>query len=403
VDNELVGRHSTDILAGEQAFAQMPEAESFSALPRPSCRLPALGSGENALMSDTARKSFIATLVAVLVIAGALALWHLKVLVALLLLALVISSAIRPGVEFLHRHRVPRALGVAIHYVAFLAVIAFLLWLIVPRALDQVESAVGTIPTSAQDVAKAAKQSHGIKHEILVGLQHRLERLPQGTGLIHPAVTYGRQALEILVGVFFTFAVAAYWIFEKERAQTLILSLVKRKNRRVTRDTWDLIEAKLGAFVRGQLVMITFVSTVLSIAFWAIGLPYWLLLGVFAGIVEIVPVVGPLFAGVAAILAGLTVDVRTAALAAAAVFGLRLIQDYVVGPRVLGHAVGLSPLIVLVTVSSIGLLFGGFYVLLATPFAAVLATLLDVIVLDKDPADEDVPKLIFPAEDAETS
>lgn len=354
-------------------------------------------------MSDTARKSFIATLVAVLVIAGALALWHLKVLVALLLLALVISSAMRPGVEFLHRHRIPRALGVAIHYVAFLAVIAFLLWLIVPRALDQVQSAVGTIPTSAQDVAQAAKHSHGIKHEILVGLQHRLERLPQGTGLIHPAVTYGRQALEILVGFFFTFAVAAYWIFEKERAQTLILSLVKRKNRTVTRDTWDLIEAKLGAFVRGQLVMITFVSTVLSIAFWAIGLPYWLLLGVFAGIVEIVPVVGPLFAGVAAILAGLTVDVHTAVLAAAAVFGLRLIQDYVVGPRVLGHAVGLSPLIVLVTVSSIGLLFGGFYVLLATPFAAVLATLLDVIVLDKDPAEEDVPKLIFPAKEAETS
>ena len=148
--------------------------------------------------------------------------------------------------------------------------------------------------------------------------------------------------------------------------------------------------------------MITFVSTVLSISFWAIGLPYWLLLGVFAGIVEIVPVVGPLIAGVAAILAGLTVDVHTAALAAVAVFGLRLIQDYIVGPRVLGHAVGLSPLIVLVTVSSIGLLLGGFYVLLATPFAAVAATLVDVIVLDKDPADEEVPKLIFPAKDTET-
>jgi len=355
-------------------------------------------------MSDTARKSFIATLVAVLVIAGALAIWHLKVLVALLLLALIISSAMRPGVEWLQRHRIPRPLGVAIHYVVFLLVIAFLLWLIVPRALDQIGAAVGGgIPTSAQDVAKAAKHSHGIKHEILVGLQHRLERLPQGTGLIHPAVTYGRQALEILVGIFFTFAVAAYWIFEKEKAQTVILGLVRRKNKRVTRDTWDLIEAKLGAFVRGQLVMITFVATVLSIAFYAIGVPYWLLLGVFAGIVEIVPVVGPLIAGVAAILAGLTVDTQTAILAAVAVFGLRLIQDYVVGPKVLGHAVGLSPLIVLVTVSSIGLLFGGFYVLLATPFAAVLATLVDVAVLDKDPADEEVPKLIFPAKDVEAS
>ena len=373
-----------------------------------SCRLPALRSGDNPSMSgddpsmsDTARKSFVATLVAVLVVAGALAVWHLKVLVALLLLALIISSAMRPGVEWLRRHRIPRPLGVAIHYVVFLLVIAFLLWLIVPRALDQIGAAVGGIPTSTEDVARAAKHSHGIKHEILVGLQHRLERLPQGSGLIHPAVTYGRQALEILVGIFFTFAVAAYWIFEKEKAQTLILGLVRRKNKRVTRDTWDLIEAKLGAFVRGQLLMITFVGTVLSIAFWAIGVPYWLLLGVFAGIVEIVPVVGPLIAGVAAILAGLSVDVHTAVLAAAAVYGLRLIQDYVVGPKVLGHAVGLSPLIVLVTVSSIGLLFGGFYVLLATPFAAVLATVIDVAVLDKDPAEEEVPKLIFPANDAE--
>jgi predicted PurR-regulated permease PerM len=369
---------------------------------RRSRRLRARAFGENPCVGDTARKSFVASSVAVLVVAVALALWHLKVLVALLLLALIISSAMRPGVEWLHRHRIPRGIGVAVHYIGLLLVIGFLLWLIVPRALDQVEAAIGTIPTSAADVAQAAKHSHGIKHEILIGIQHRLERLPQGTGLLHPAVTYGRQALEILVGIFFTFAVAAYWIFEKERAQTLMLGLVKRGNRRVVRDTWDLIDGKLGAFVRGQLVMITFVSTVLSLAFWAIGLPYWLLLGVFAGIVEIVPVIGPLVAAVAAILAGLTVDVRTAVLAAVAVWGLRLLQDYVVGPRVLGHAVGLSPLVVLVTVTSVGLLFGGFYVLLATPLAAVLATLLDVIVLDKDPAEQDVPAVIFPAKDAET-
>ena len=113
------------------------------------------------------------------------------------------------------------------------------------------------------------------------------------------------------------------------------------------------------------------------------------------------PVVGPLAAGIVAIGAGLTVDWQTGAGAAIAVFGLRLAQDYVIGPRVLGHAVGLSPLVVLVTVSTVGLLFGGAYVLLATPLAAVLVTLMDVIVLDRDPADEDVPGLIFTSGDAE--
>jgi predicted PurR-regulated permease PerM len=140
---------------------------------------------------------------------------------------------------------------------------------------------------------------------------------------------------------------------------------------------------------------------VLSFAFWLIGLPYWLLVGVFAGIVEIVPIVGPLIAGVAAIGLGFTVSIGAAIAAAIAVFGLRLLQDYVVGPRVLGHAVGLSPLIVLVTVTSVGILIGPAYVLLSTPFAAVLATIIDVAVFEKDPAKEDVPAVIFPAKDAE--
>jgi predicted PurR-regulated permease PerM len=353
-------------------------------------------------MAGTAKKAFVATTVAVAVVAGALALWHLRVLVALLLLALIIAAAVRPGVEFLHRRRVPRSLGVALHYLGFLGVIALLLWLIVPRVLDQIRAAVGKVPTSAADLNAAARHSHGIKHEILVAIQHRLERLPQGAGLVHPAIAYGRTALEILVGIFFTFAVAAYWIFEKERAQGLLLRLAPSRKRKVICNTWDLVDAKLGAFVRGQLLMITFVSTALSTAFWLDGLPYWLLVGVFAGIVEIVPVIGPLAAGVLAIGAGLTVSWQTAVGAAIAVFGLRLVQDYVVGPRVLGHAVGLSPLIVLVTVSTVGLLLGPFYVLLATPLAAVLATVIDVVVLDKDPGKVNVPTLIFPAKETET-
>jgi predicted PurR-regulated permease PerM len=68
---------------------------------------------------------------------------------------------------------------------------------------------------------------------------------------------------------------------------------------------------------------------------------------------------------------------------------------------VLGHAVGLSPLAVLVSVTAIGILFGGFYVLLAIPIAAVLSTLVDVVLRGTDPADEEVPPLLFPAKDVE--
>jgi predicted PurR-regulated permease PerM len=81
---------------------------------------------------------------------------------------------------------------------------------------------------------------------------------------------------------------------------------------------------------------------------------------------------------------------------------VRLLEDYLVIPRLLGDAVGLTPLVVLVAVTGCGLLFGGFAVILAIPLAAVLATLIDVVVRDKDPAEEDVPAVIFAAKEAET-
>ena len=74
---------------------------------------------------------------------------------------------------------------------------------------------------------------------------------------------------------------------------------------------------------------------------------------------------------------------------------VRLLEDYLVIPRVLGDAVGLTPLVVLVAVTACGLLFGAFAVILAIPLAAVLATLVDVVVRQKDPTDEELPPLLF--------
>ena len=349
-----------------------------------------------------ARKAAVATLVVLGILVLAVALWKLRVLFSLFLLGLVIAAAMRPGIDWLAARRVPRSVGLLLHYLAFLGLIALFLWLVVPRAINQVGDALGgSVPTSQSELNKAAKRTKGIKHEILTSLQKRLKRLPSAGSITHASVTVTKTAFEALIGIFFTFAVAAYWIFERDRAMRVVLSILPREHRRTVRDTWDLIDAKLGAFVRGQLILIAFVGTVLSLAFLAIGVPFWLLLGMFAGIVEIVPVIGPLAAGALSIGVGLTDSWQVALAAGICVLGVRLLEDYIVVPRVLGHAVGLSPLVVLVSVTAIGLLLGGVYVLLAVPIAAILVTLVDVIVRDKDPAQEDVPTVLFPAKDAE--
>jgi predicted PurR-regulated permease PerM len=354
-------------------------------------------------LGEVAKRAFIAALVVGGVVVLGLALWKLRLLLALVFLALIIASAMRPGVEALRRRHVPRGVAIALHYLALGGIVALLLGLAVPRAIDQVQTAIEELPTSRSDLQEAADESTGIRHEILVGLQRRLEDLPSTRELVDPAVEVTLRAFEMLVGVFFVLAFAAYWIYERERAVTLVTSLLPRSRRKVVRDTWDLIDLKLGAYVRGQAILIVLVGTALSLLFLLIGLPYWLLVGAFAGVVEIVPVIGPLAAGALAVGVGFTESWQVAAAAGGCVLGVRLAEDYLVIPRVLGEAVGLSPLIVLFSVMGTAVLLGEFAVLLAIPIAAVLATLVDVIVLDKDPAEEEVPTVIFPAQDVEST
>jgi predicted PurR-regulated permease PerM len=346
-------------------------------------------------MGTTARRAATATLVVGGIVVAALALWKVKIVIALLFMGFIVAAAMRPGIEWLqHRARLPRAVGVLVHYVVLFGLVAIVLWLFVPRAIDQVQQA-----TSGNALHQQAKHSTGIKHDILTGLDKRLRRLPSGASVVHPAVEITKTAFEALVGIFFVFAVAAYWIFERDRTIGLVQSMVPRKHRRVTRDTWVLIDQKLGAFVRGQLVLIVFVAILLSAGFFAISLPYWLLIGCFAGVVEIVPVIGPLSAGALAVGVGLTQSWHIGLFAGLIVLLVRWIEDYAVVPKVLGHATGLSPLLVLFSVTAIGILLGGFYVLLAIPIAAVLATLVDVIVRDVDPAEQEVPGLLFTAKE----
>jgi predicted PurR-regulated permease PerM len=347
-------------------------------------------------MKDTVRLVLVSTLIVLGVVVAVLALWQLRVLIALLFLAFIVAAAMRPSIEWLRDRRIPRGVGIGLHYLTVAALVGLLLWLVVPVAADQVQAAVGS-----DTLRSEARDETGWKHDALLSLDGWLRDLPKTSELMGTALDATRLGIEILIGIFFVFASAAYWIFERNRAVALVVSLLPKDKRRVVRDTWDLIDLKLGAYVRGQMILIVAVATVLSLSFWAIGLPYWVLIGAFAGLVEIIPVIGPLLAGTLAVGVGLTESWQLGLAAGLIVLGVRLLEDYLVIPKVLGDAVGLSPLLVLVSVTATALLFGGFAVLLAIPLAAVAATLVSVIVLDKDPAKEEVPTVLFPAKDAE--
>ena len=161
----------------------------------------------------------------------------------------------------------------------------------------------------------------------------------------------------------------------------LLTSMAPESRRDAARSTYLEIDRRLGAYTRLRVVMIFAVGTVLSLGFWAIGLNYWILVGGFIGVAEIVPIIGPLFGALLIVAVGLPQSLHVVVLSLVWMFAVRLFQDYVVNPHLAVHTVGLSPLVTLISVSVVGVLFGGLAVVLAVPVTSAVATLIDVLVL----------------------
>lgn len=355
-------------------------------------RAPVSG-GRNSSLPRVALLTLVGGVVALAVIAATLALWEGRAVMLLLFLAYTLGAAMRPGVDSLVRIGVPRALALVGHFALVFSVIAVLLWLIIPVAFDQTQQALADVPPGNE----AADQDllHSVRGQALNSLESKLAEVSEPNAALSTLVG----TLSALAGVAFTLAAAAYWVVERDRLVNVVLAVVPHEKRATVRDTWLLIDLKLGAVIRTKLLLVLMTASILSFGFWVIGLPYFLLVGVLAGIVEILPVIGPLIAGLTAVAAGLTVSWQLGLAAAIVVYGLRIVQDYVINPRLFGRAVHLPPLAVLLAVSAVALLLGPWWVPLAIPLTAVVSTLLDVLVWKSDPAVADVPTVLTHTDD----
>jgi predicted PurR-regulated permease PerM len=334
---------------------------------------------------DITRTAAKATTVAVAIVALAFGLWRVRDIVILLLLALTFAAAIRPGVEWLQRRRVPQSAAILFFFLTAIGAVAVFFWVAVPPALHQIGHAL-----NKSDVGQASLPSTGFKHDVLTWISTHLHELPTGTQLLHPVATYGHKATNAVVAVFFTLAASWYWVSERDKMIDLLSRLVSEPKREKARRTYLAIDRRLGSYTRLRFLMVVAVGAVLSAGFYLVGLNYWLLVGGFVGLVEIVPVIGPLIGALLVLAVGLPQSVHVAVLSLVVLIAVREFQSYVINPHVMGHSVGLSPLVTLVSVSVVGLLFGGLAVVLAIPVTSAVATLIDVLVLDHEPPSEPV-------------
>ncbi len=306
-----------------------------------------------------------------------------QLVLVLVLLAIVLATLIERPVQLLERRHVPRGLGILAVYVAIIAGLTLLFVLLAPSIGDQADAFREQAPVQLRELRASWRES---RNPLLNGPGADL--LGRGIALIEePAEANvsvpGEAAIGVatgvgggIVGALTVLVIAFYYVMEKAWLRRLVLAEIAPESRERVDRVWDNVEAKVGDWLRGQLTLCLIIGLLATVGYGILGVNFWPVLGLWAGITEIIPIVGPWLGGVPAVIIALTQSWDLALLVIGFIVILQLLENTVLVPRIMRGAVGLTPLTVFVAIL-VGTQFLGLAgALLAIPVAAAVQVLL---------------------------
>jgi predicted PurR-regulated permease PerM len=299
----------------------------------------------------------------------------------LLILAILLATSIQPLVARLRRSGVSRGPSVLGIYVVVVAVVAGFLVAVGSAIAAQASALVTDLPGLSERLGLVvASLPAGPIRDIASTASSSLSPAQIGpllssiftTGTLASLVFVTVTIFETAFTVVTIFVLAYFWIAERMAIRRLLVQAVSFEHRLRAFSIWESVEQKLGAWIRGQLLLMLIIGVAQGIGYVVLGVPFALLLAVFAALAEAVPMVGPYLGAVPAILVALTVSPTLALILVAYTVVLHLVESNVLVPRIMQNAVGLTPLTVVLALL-VGAAVGGIIgAVLAIPIAAVI-------------------------------
>ena len=291
----------------------------------------------------------------------------------LLFVAILLASALEPIVGLI-RDRLPLGRGatILVVYATFFVTVLGLAFIVVPAAIGQGEQVVAGLPAFFESARSWADtlRPHVLSTSVTALIDSVASVTHQAPPDSNQVVEVGAVVAEAAVTLATLLTIVFFWLVEHAQLQRYLLSFVPADGRAGARDAWNEIETRLGLWVRGQLTLMASMGVATGIAYSVLGVPGALLLGLIAAITEAIPIVGPLLGAIPAVLVATTVSPELAVIVAGVYIVLQLIEGSVLVPLVMRNTVGISPLLVLLSVL-VGAAVGGFIgALLAVPIAA---------------------------------
>lgn len=297
------------------------------------------------------------------------ALLQIREVIIVLFVAIIFMSALAPLVDRLTKHKVPKALAIAFIYLLVIGLIGVLLSFVIRPLVEQTTYLAQNLPKTLG------------KLSILGPIDQNLVQ-DQVNNISKNAVTFTLAIFNNFIAFISVAVLTFYLLLERDRLDQLIEQFFignEVKARRITRQ----IEYKLGAWLRGQIALSLLIGSSVYVALFLLNIPYALPLSIIAGLMEVVPVIGPIISAIPAILIALTISPFLALIVAGTFFVVQQLESHVVIPQVMKKAIGLNPLVVILAVSIGGKLLGISGALLAVPITVVVQIISEGVLKDE--------------------
>jgi len=319
--------------------------------------------------------------------AAAYALWILKDLALLVITAIVIASALEPGVAFFMRYKLPRVLAVLVMYLAVFGTLFGVIYFMLPPILADTQQFVAAVPEYLSTVELPDELSGvtqtpffsadtgGTASSILETIFTYRSAFAEGSeGAIQLVSAFfgGMFALMLVIVLSFYFAI------QETGVEQFLRLVTPQKHEEYVVGLWGRAKKKIGLWMQGQLVLSLIVGVIVYLGLVLLGVPYALLLAVVAALFDLIPIFGSLIAGVLGVIVGFSFGGVPLALMVAGLYVIvNQLEAHLIYPLVVNKVVGIPPLLVILALIAGGALAGFLGVLLAVPLAAALREFLD--------------------------
>jgi len=309
----------------------------------------------------------------ILIILGIGFLYVIRDVLVLLFISIIIVAVIDPLVDWMQKKRIPRTLGVAVIYISFFLILGIAISFLIPPLTEQIKDFSSKVPEYSQNIEKTFQS-----FQDFLSVQHITLDTQQIFGGISSGLSnLSRNVFSTTVGVFSGFisaivvmSLAFYMAVREEGIKNFVVFLTPEKYKEYAANMVFRVMVKMGKWTQGQLILMLTVAILDSVGLYFLGVPYALILGIFAGLMEIIPFIGPIISAIPGIILGLTVSPLTGLLAGGLYFIVQQMEGNIIVPQIMKKALGLNPIAVILALLVGAKLGGVMGMILSVPLAA---------------------------------